>query len=171
MRRKLAFIFLLVVLAIIGYLGLSIYDQLQEKQAVKDRIAALPEFSVADLNGKIVSSNQAKDQSSLVLTYFNTGCDFCKAEIRSMKEHNLLQQSASIWLVSDEPANILTEFASAFKLDSLQSIQVLQDVNKEVKQLFGVEGVPNTFVYGKDGTLLKSFKGETKAEVLYQLIK
>lgn len=88
-----------------------------------------------------------------------------------MKEHNLLQQSASIWLVSDEPANILTEFASAFKLDSLQSIQVLQDVNKEVKQLFGVEGVPNTFVYGKDGTLLKSFKGETKAEVLYQLIK
>lgn len=170
MRRKLAFIFLLLVLAMIGYLGFSIYGQLQEKQAVEERIAALPQFLVADLKGNEFSSENVK-QASLILTYFNTGCEFCKAEIRSMKEHELLQQSTSIWLVSDEPDTVLKDFAATFELDSLQSIQVLRDKNQEVRKMFGVKGVPNTFVYSENGKLLKSFKGETKAEVLYKLIK
>lgn len=170
MKRKIVFIILLVVLAMISYLGFSIYEQLQEKQAVEERIAALPQFLVADLNGNEFSSENVK-RASLILTYFNTGCEFCKAEIRGMKEHELLQQSTSIWLVSDEPKNILKEFAATFELDSLQSIQVLRDKNQEVRKMFGVKGVPNTFVYSENGKLLKSFKGETKAEVLYKLIK
>lgn len=170
MKRKIVFIILLVVLAMISYLGFSIYEQLQEKQVVEERIAALPQFLVADLKGNEFSSENVK-QASLILTYFNTGCEFCKAEIRSMKEHELLQQSTSIWLVSDEPDTVLKDFAATFELDSLQSIQVLRDKNQEVRKMFGVKGVPNTFVYSENGKLLKSFKGETKAEVLYKLIK
>lgn len=171
MKRKLAFLFLFVVLGAIGSLGYSIYDRLQEKKAIEKRIASLPEFSVASLNGEISQTTNAAREAPLILTYFNTGCDFCKAEIRSIKQHRGLQGQSIVYLISDEPSNVLKQFAEEFKLDSLQSIQILQDSTQEVKKLFGITGVPSTFVYGEDGILLKNFKGETKAEVIYRLLK
>jgi peroxiredoxin len=170
-KRKLAFIFLLFVVGAIGYLGFSIYDQLQEKQAVKERIAQLPEFSTVDLDGRAIQNDGIIREAPLILTYFNTGCEYCRAEIRSIQNHKSLQERAMIYLISDEPAKVLKQFSSEFELDSLQKIKVLQDSTAEVKELFGVKGVPNTFVYNRDGKLLKSFEGETKAEILYKLVK
>lgn len=167
----MALIFLFLVLAAIGYLGFSIFDQLQEKQAVKERIATLPEFSVVGLDGKTVQSNKAALQVPLILTYFSTHCEFCRAEISSMKQHQALQEETNIFLVSDEPSGMLKKFASEFELDSLQSIQVFQDHSKQVKELFGVKGVPSTFVYGRNGNLLQDFQGETKAELLFSTIQ
>lgn len=170
-KRKLAFIFLLFVLGAIGYLGFSIYEELQAKQDLKKRIVELPDFSVVNLKGEKFLSPEFSEQSFLVLTYFNTGCQFCQAEISSISHHKNLQQQADIYLISDESKAVLKQFANDFKLDSLQAIQVLRDSSKQVKELFGITGVPTTFVYDRDGKLRKSFKGETKAEILYELVK
>lgn len=171
MIRKLAFIFLLIVLGAIGYLGFSIYDNLQEKQVIEKRIATLPEFSLLNLEGETVHPSVAGVQKPLIITYFNTGCEFCQAEIRSIKKHEELLKEVAIYLISDELLPVLEQFAKKIKLDSLSSIQILHDREKRVKELYGVKGVPNTFVYGENGDLLKNFQGETKAEVLYELIK
>ncbi|PAU92976.1 hypothetical protein CK503_13700 [Aliifodinibius salipaludis] len=171
MKRKLAFIFLLFIIGAIGYLGFSIYDQLQEKQVVKERIAQVPEFTAIGLDGRVIQSNNFVRKAPFILTYFNTGCEFCRAEIRSIKSHRSLQERAMIYLISDEPARVLKQFRNKLELDSLQKIKVLQDSTAEVKELFGVKGVPNTFVYNREGKLLKNFQGETKAEILYKLVK
>lgn len=171
MKRKLAFILLLMVLSAIGFLGYSIYNRLEEKEAIAERIATLPEFSLANLEGEIVQSKNPAKKASLILTYFNTECHFCQGEIRSMQQHEPLQDQAIIYLVSDEPFDVLKQFSKEFKLDSLQTIQILWDGNRKVKELLGITGVPSTFVYDADGHLIKSFKGETKAEVLYELVK
>lgn len=171
MKRKLAFIFLFIVLGAIGYLGFSIYDELQQKQAVKKRIAELPKFSAVNLEGETIQSHKLTGRTPLILTYFNTGCDFCRAEITSMRKHQGLQEKTDIYLVSDESSKVLRKFVSEFQLDSLQTIQVLQDTSRKVKELFGVKGVPSTFIYDRDGKLLKNFQGETKAEVLYELVQ
>jgi peroxiredoxin len=170
-KRKLAFIFLLFVVGAIGYLGFSIYDQLQEKQAVKDRIAQLPDFTVIGLDGKAIPSDGTTGHSPFILTYFNTECEYCRAEIRSIQDHKSLQERAMIYLISKESSKILKQFSRAFELGSLQNIKILQDSSGKVKDLFGVKGVPSTFVYNRDGKLLKSFEGETKAEILYKLVK
>ncbi|MDR8393096.1 redoxin domain-containing protein [Aliifodinibius sp. S!AR15-10] len=171
MKRKVAIILLLVVLTAIGYLGFSIYSEFQQKQAIQERISDLPEFTLTNLEGEQVESGGMVEQKPLILTYFNTECRFCKAEIASIKEHELIQERAAIFLLSDEPENILKEFARTMKLDSLQAVQVFRDSSREVKNLFGVNGVPYTFVYDANGKLLEKFKGETRAGVLYDLIK
>ena len=171
MIRKLAFVFLFIILGAIGYLGYSIFTELQEKQAVQERIAHFPEFSTVNLKGETVQSKSIASNRPLILTYFNTGCDFCRAEITSMRKHQKLQEEANIYLVSDEPSKILQDFSSEFQLDILQTVRVLQDTSRKVKELFGVKGVPSTFVYDEKGKLLKNFQGETKAQVLYDLIK
>lgn len=171
MKRKLAFIFLLLILGAIGYLGFSIYEDLKERQAIEERIAVLPDFSVTGLDGQKVESSNVTGQSPFILTYFNTECQFCRSEIRSMKDHKLLQKNAVIYLVSDESPEILKQFNKEFELDSLQNIKVLQDSARHIKDLFGVRGVPSTFVYGRDAKLLNYYQGETRAEVLYDLIR
>lgn len=171
MRRKFAFTLLLVVLAAIGFLGYSIYDRLEEKQAVEKRIATLPEFELVTLEGQSVNSNETAAQKFLVLTYFNTGCEFCQAEIRSMQQYRDLQEKSNIYLISDESPNVLKQFVKEFELDSVQNMEVYWDSSRAVKGIFGITGVPSTFIYDADGRLVKSFKGETKAEVLYALVK
>jgi peroxiredoxin len=143
---------------------------LQEKQAVKERIAEVPAFTAIGLDGRAIQSDGIIREAPFILTYFNTGCEFCRAEIRSIKSHKSLQERTMIYLISDEPARVLKQFSNEFELDSLQNIQILQDSSRQVKELFGVKGVPNTFVYDEDRKLLKNFKGETKAELLYELI-
>ncbi len=170
MIRKLAFIFLLIVLGLIGYLGFSIYEDLQKQQAIEKRISELPEFIITALDGEVKTVNGSLTKP-LILTYFDTDCSYCKAEIRSIREHEQLKKQAMIYLVSNEPMDILRQFTRAFKLDSLKSITIFHDDRGRVKKLFGVTAVPNTFVYNTKGELVKNYKGETKAEALYQLVK
>src|SRR5699024_1991008 len=80
-------------------------------------------------------------------------------------------KKAVIYLVSNEPVDSLRKFVHDFKLDSLQTITVFHDPKNSVRNLFGVPGVPNSFVYDTAGKLIANFKGETKAEVMYQLVK
>ncbi|WP_138432188.1 peroxiredoxin family protein [Fodinibius saliphilus] len=171
MKRKIALAFLLLVMGAIGYLGFSIYEELEQKQRVKERISQLPSFSLATLGGKTIHSEKNSGQIPVIITYFNTECEYCRAEINSMKGHQALQEKAHIYLVSNEPLEKLEAFSSSFGLDSLSAIQILRDTQGEVKELFGVKGVPNTFVYDEDRKLLKNFKGETKAEVLYGSVR
>jgi peroxiredoxin len=170
MIRKLAFIFLLLILAAIGYLSFSIYGQLQERKAVEKRIAVLPEFSAMSLNGRTVQVAGMVRKDPSIIIYFNTECRFCKAEINDIRQHDLLQDQASVYLISNETLNVLKEFYKELKLDSLSNIQMLRDNGGKVRELFGVTGVPSTYVYSPEGMLLKHFKGETKAEILYELI-
>src|SRR5699024_5024009 len=104
MLRKLAFILLLIVLGLIGYFGFLIYEDLQKQQAIEKRIATLPEFTVETL-GEEVKSIGGSISKPLILTYFDTDCHFCQAEIRSMRRHKQLQKKAVIYLVSNEPVD------------------------------------------------------------------
>jgi len=85
MKRKLAIYFLFVVLGAIGYLGFSIYDELRQKQEIEERIDQLPEFVGVNLEGKAVRRNTLIGETPVILTYFNTGCEFCQAETPPQK--------------------------------------------------------------------------------------
>lgn len=157
MKRKLAFTFLMVVLFAIGFLGFFIYGALQQEQLIQERISKLPSFSLATIGGQIVSSQQNSVRIPIIITYFNTECEYCRAEIKSVKGHQALLENAKIYLVSNEPLERLKLFSTSFGLDSLASIQVLRDSRGEIKGLFGVKGVPNTFVYDEKRHLLKKY--------------
>src|SRR5699024_6478563 len=119
----------------------------------------------------VVNSSEITKKSAVIITYFSTECPFCRAEIKSMINHELLLDNANIYLISGESIKALNQFAKTFSLDSLQAIQILHDSKSRAKKLFGVNGVPHTFVYGKQGKLLKQFEGETTANLLFGLIK
>lgn len=170
MKRKLAFVFFLVVLAAIGFLGYSIYEQLARQQAVERRIATLPELVLETVEGKRFSSRERPNSLPTVITYFKTDCPYCKAEITDMKRHPGLLNATRIALISNEPIDLLKRFNREFGLNEYRNIVVCRDSSRSVMELFGVKGVPATFVYTVEGNLIDSFQGETKADLLYRVI-
>lgn len=167
MKKILATLMLLFVLAIISVFGLLIYSKYVENEEVRNRIAVLPEIDVP-----LISSSNAAPQSvqPTILNYFNTMCRYCQAEIQSIIEHKRLSDESRIILISDEPRKVIEVFAQNVGIDSAK-IEVHWDSAGSVKKLFRIERVPATYIYGRDSVLIQQFKGETKADVLYSFIK
>jgi hypothetical protein len=90
--------------------------------------------------------------------------------MRSIQQHANLLNETKILFISDEPKRRIQLFSKSFGLDTTRA-EVAWDSAGLAKRLFEVEQVPVTFVYSADRSFIKSFKGETKAEVLYDVIK
>jgi peroxiredoxin len=168
MKRFLVYIVVAGVLGIVGLMGVTIYQKLLEAEEVLARIGELPELEAVALNKH--SSNQSLSGKPTIISYINTNCRFCLAEIESIRQHPNLLTDARIVLISDEPKRRLELFASSFGLDTL-SIEMFWDSSGTVKSLYGIKGVPSTFVYSGDQQLLEQFYGETNADILYEFLR
>lgn len=167
MKKIAAYIIVGIVLSAIGVLGYHIYNDFLESGQVRERIAVLPNLSDASV---IFSPSDSLSPRPVIINYFNTRCRFCQAEIQSIQEHPKLSKKARVLLVSDEPKRRIKLYARNIGLDT-SMVEVVWDSSGTIKKLYGVESVPVTFVYGKDSLLIESFKGETKADLLYELIE
>lgn len=167
MKKAIAYIMVVIVLSFIGILGFAMYNKMLEAEVVRERIAKLPYETITAVSQNLADSLLSRP---VIINYFNTECRFCQAEIRSMQEHVELQTEAKLILVSDEPPNILDSFINRFEIDTT-ILHVEWDSDGLIREYFGVRAVPATFVYGTDSLLVNSFKGETKAELLYELIQ
>ncbi|MTI89026.1 MAG: redoxin domain-containing protein [Balneolaceae bacterium] len=167
MKKIIAQIVIALVLVTIGGLGYLMYNKFAEAEKVRKRIATLPQLELVSLLSNHTDS--AKVQP-VIINYFNSKCQFCLSEIQSIQQHKNLRKEAKVLFISDESKRRLEVFSRSFGLDTSR-VEVAWDSTGLVKKTFGVEQVPVTFVYRADRSLIKSFKGETKAEVLYELIK
>ncbi|MDX1639402.1 MAG: redoxin domain-containing protein [Balneolaceae bacterium] len=171
MKKKLAQIFLILVLVAIGVLGYSISKQLDLEEVIEQRITSLPEFELQTMEGEIWNSNVVADSLALIVNFFNTECPFCNAEIRSIVNHHQLGNVTNVILISDQSLEVLRRFRNNYQLENVTGIRIMRDSTGSVKELFGVKGVPTTFVYSIEKDLISSIKGEIKAEVLYKLVR
>ncbi len=170
MKKKIAFLIITIVLVLIGVLGYSIYNRILEAEKVAERIAKLP-ISLVKIEDESVFLSETPDVGvqPIVITYFNTTCRFCQAEIRSFQQHAELLEKTKIILYSDEPQSVLDNFIKEFNIDTTK-LAVKMDYEQKVRTYFDVLKVPTTFVYGVDSLLIGSYRGEVNADVIYALI-
>jgi len=166
MKKAIVYIMVGIVLLTIGGLGYAIYNKLLRAEEIGSRIEMLSNFELNNLFQK----NDSTSAIPTILTYFHTECSFCQSEIKDMQAHQELTKNSKVILISDEPQSIIRSFVDEFKIDTAK-FQIVWDKNGTLKNHFGVTSVPATFVYGADSLLIQNFKGETKADVLYELIK
>jgi len=167
MKKTIAKGVIVLVLIAIGAMGYQMYHTFTEAEKVRKRIAKLPELEVVPLISNHTNTTKAQP---LIVNYFSSKCQLCRSEIQSIQQHKDLLNNAKILLISDESKRRLQIFSKSFGLDTSR-VEVAWDSAGLARQFFGVEQVPVTFVYGADRSLINSFKGETKAEVLYELIE
>jgi len=105
-----------------------------------------------------------------VLVFFRPSCPYCQNEAESIRANEKLTDTARVVMISSRPASDLRAFSDSFRLDGHPRIDVLHDLSGAVMQTFGVDQVPKTFVYGREGSLIRQFEGEVGAPVLYSTL-
>ena len=117
-----------------------------------------PDFSLKDLSGTEVRLSTLHGKV-VFLNFWATWCPPCREEIPSMMRLNQTMSGKPFQMlavsIDDGGRNAVTEFFSrtGFKLPALN------DTDQSVGKMYGITGVPETFVIDKKGVILKKVVG------------
>ena len=131
-----------------------------------------PDFRAEDLTGKRVYLNAETKQSAVLVTFFATWCDPCRAELPLLAElQRKLSGRLKVLLVAIDPENV-DELHTLYKAFSLPFPLVL-DSGEHIKRAYGVEQLPASFLVDRRGTIRSVLQaiGEGEAKMLEQTIR
>ncbi|HEY5974688.1 MAG TPA: TlpA disulfide reductase family protein [Geobacteraceae bacterium] len=120
--------------------------------------ATAPDFSARDLAGKEVRLTELRGKVVLV-NFWATWCPPCREEIPSMVNLNRLMAGKPYQMLAlsiDEGGKQAIE---EFFKGSGQTLPALLDGDQRVGKLYGITGVPETFVIDKKGVIVKKVVG------------
>ena len=128
----------------------------KEKPALEGNTA--PDITLKDLAGKDVTLSSLRGKVVL-LNFWATWCPPCREEIPSMMRLNQAMAGKPFQMVAvSEDAGGKDAVAGYFK-ESGASLPALLDSDQSVGRRYGLTGVPETFVIGKNGVILKKVVG------------
>jgi len=118
--------------------------------------APAPEFNLATPDGKNVALAQLRGKV-VFLNFWATWCSPCRAEMPSMEQLHKEFQDQGLAMVavdvgeSPKQVTLMAEFRLSFPS--------LLDENSEVSALYGVRGLPTTFLIDRDGRIVGTVLG------------
>ncbi|WP_299707394.1 peroxiredoxin [uncultured Pontibacter sp.] len=157
-----------VVVAAILILSTLIIQKASIRSLANETREILPSFLFTDaFSGQAVSSDAlVKGQLPIVIIYFHPDCEYCKHEAKALQDNKNLTKNIIWVLVSAADKSKIQEFATGYNLHNEANFHFLMDDKDGFYKHFGVSGVPNIFIYQKDKTLVKHFRGETKLSTI-----
>src|SRR5436309_6597312 len=177
LRKRLLFLgFAFLSLAAVGLVGYNQHSA-SPPQPKKDVIAAgnigsrLPDFSMKDLQGREISSADLRGKVVLI-DFWATWCQPCKKEMPGYQK--LLDRYASrgfvvIGFKFDTMMDTEDPLLFAKKLGVRYPLAVASDDLK--REFGGIEGLPTTMLYDRQGTLRKKIIGFEYTAVIESTLK
>jgi thiol-disulfide isomerase/thioredoxin len=128
----------------------------KEKPALEANTA--PDFTLKDLAGKDVKLSSLRGKVVL-LNFWATWCPPCREEIPSMMRLNQAMAGKPFQMLAvSQDAGGKDAIEGYFK-ESKVSLPALLDTDQAIGGRYGLTGVPETFVIGKNGVILKKVVG------------
>ncbi|TAE32807.1 MAG: hypothetical protein EAZ92_01145 [Candidatus Kapaibacterium sp.] len=170
MKRLLFLILIASVVGVIAFLGFKLVRGNAEKERIQARIQTLPEFRFTTLSGQTFTDRNIPDSMPVAIIHFLPDCHYCQGEAREIARNSKLFGTARILMVSMASTEEIRAFGREYGIDTLQSVTLLADTEKNFGNTFGTVNVPVTFAYSAQHRLAKQFSGETSAQALYKAL-
>jgi peroxiredoxin len=148
-------------------LDLPQYSAAMAKLETDDQSRQQADFTLTDLNGKSWTLKGLKGKVVL-LNFWATWCPPCRKEMPDLEalSRRFGPQGLVILGIDDEEAEKVKPFIAQQKI----TYPVLLDPGRKVNTLFGIEGIPKTFVYDRDGKIVaQSIDMRTQKQFLEML--
>ena len=156
----MAVLIFVAVTVLVVILSLKLNDsafKFSNQVAIKDNMPA-PDFTFPGLDGKMVSLSDYKGKVVL-LNIWATWCPPCVEEMPSMERlyQKFKGQNFEILAVSiDEPG---LKVVAPFMKKSNLTFPALIDSEGAIKAVYGITGIPESFIIDKQGNLIKKIMG------------
>jgi peroxiredoxin len=127
------------------------YRAAMAKLEAEDRKRESADLSLSDLNGRRWALKELRGKIVL-LNFWATWCPPCRKEMPDMQllHERFASKGLVVLAVSDEAADKVRLFIKEKKY----TYPVLLDPGRVVGERFGVEGIPKTFVYNREGKIV-----------------
>ena len=156
----MAVLIFVAVTVLVVILSLTLNDsafKFSNQVAIRDNMPA-PDFTFPGLDGKMVSLSDYKGKVVL-LNIWATWCPPCVEEMPSMERlyQKFKGQNFEILAVSiDEPG---LKVVAPFMKKSNLTFPALIDSEGAIKAVYGITGIPESFIIDKQGNLIKKIIG------------
>jgi peroxiredoxin len=117
-----------------------------------------PDFTIKDLSGSSLQLSQLRG-TVVLLNFWATWCPPCREEIPSLARLNALMAGKEFRMVTiaiDEAGGNAVE--SFFRMSGFH-LPTLPDPDGRIANLYGVKGVPETFILDRKGVVRKKIVG------------
>ena len=116
-----------------------------------DRRRATAEIRLLDLQGKEWTLDALRGKV-VIVNFWATWCPPCRKELPDLQALYLrfADRGLVVLAISDENADKVSQFLAS----SMITFPVLLDNGRKVSESFGVEGIPKSFVYDREGKLV-----------------
>ena len=121
--------------------------------------SGVPAFRLPDISGGNFSSEQMRGKVAIV-GFWASWCNPCVEEFPSMVKlvEHFKGDVVLVAISSDEKKEDISTFLHALKLNS-HYMHVLWDPDRNVANSFGVEKLPESFIVGREGKLIRKIVG------------
>jgi peroxiredoxin len=119
--------------------------------ALHDQVVQETGFSLAALDGRTYNLDALRGKVVL-LNFWATWCPPCRREMPDMEKlyQRFAQKGLVVLAVSDEKRETVEEFLKKQNY----TFPVLLDPDRKVNTAFGIEGIPNSFLFDRQGKLV-----------------
>jgi peroxiredoxin len=137
--------------------------QLQSDDARREQA----NFTLADLNGKSWTLQELRGKVVLV-NFWATWCPPCRSEMPDLNAlyEEFKDRGFVVLAISDEDAGKVRPFIAQYHF----VYPVLLDPDRKIHKAYGIEGIPKSFVYDREGKLVaQSIDMRTRRQFLQML--
>ena len=117
-----------------------------------------PDFTLNNLDGKPTTLTKLKG-SVILLNFWDTWCTSCREEIPSMASLNRIMTGKPFRMLTVSIDQGGREAVVEYFNRSKTSLPTLIDNEGKVAGMYGITGVPETFVIDKNGVIIKKIIG------------
>jgi len=170
MKTLIKYILVLSFFIFIGFSVWHLSEKVTQKKEISERLKFLPKLNVYHLDSTHYNQD-ALPNKPIVIIYFNSECNYCQREIKSIEEDITSFGQSNVLLISSESIKTISLFQNQYDFINHPQVRFLKINEDMIYPTFGAVSVPHLFIYGKNGQLLKEYKGETKIEAIVKHIK
>jgi glutaredoxin len=164
------FLLLFIVSALLTGLSFMTYviiERVNHKRLTRGHLESLDNFLIYDFDSTRFHLSSYRKR---ILIYFDSECDHCQYQLSQIFSHRKSFDDSDIVLLSSELISTIKLYAERnYPLDA-GNVYFAKINQLDAYNTFGSLAVPQIFIYGTDGILVKDFKGETKVDAVLQYL-
>lgn len=168
--KKIKLIIPIIALSVFAYLGYNVVNKVQYKNDIAKTLQTIPEFSFETLESKPYTKANLKPNTPTVFIYFNSDCEYCKQEAKSISMHLKQFNTTQLIFVSTEPVENIKKFATKHHLLNQKNITFLHDTSYTFANRFDAQSIPFLLIYNEKQELIKKNRGQLTVETILELL-
>lgn len=172
MRKKIIlFVVIISVLGLLSYLGFNVISKAKEKNQIAKQLETIPEFEFLTLEQQPFTKADLKPEKNTIFIYFNSECDFCQHEAKSISDNLESFKEVQFIFVSTEPITTIRQFSEQYNLNNKQNITFLYDNLSTFSSRFDANSIPYLLIYDNEQKLIKKHKGQLNAKGILRALQ